>query len=101
MRRQLDGSVAPDDCELLAVAALGADPPVADGDRARKPGRDLGVVGNRDDRGVQLAVDVLDRVENLVAIAVVELAGGLVGQQQARQCRDAHRDGQPLQLPRV
>ena len=51
VRRQRDRAVGRDDGELLAAPALGADPAVADGDGARQPGGDVGVVGDDDDRG--------------------------------------------------
>ena len=49
--RQRERAVAADHGEVLAPASLGADPAVADGDGARQPRGDLGVVRDRDDRG--------------------------------------------------
>ena len=69
---------------LLAAAALAADPAVADRDRARQHPGDVGVVGDQDDGRAVGAVDVGERGQHLVARRVVELAGGLVAQEQAR-----------------
>ena len=48
--RQGQRPVGRHDRILLAAPALATDPAVTDGDRPRQPGRDLGVVGDQDDR---------------------------------------------------
>ena len=66
VRRQLHSAIAGHDREVTPVAALGADPAVADGDGPAQPRADLAVVGDHDDRGASLGVDGLQRVHDLV-----------------------------------
>jgi hypothetical protein len=57
-------------------------------------------VRHGDHRGAEVAVDVADGGEHLVATLVVELAGRLVQQQQPWTGGQADADRQPLALPR-
>ena len=81
---------------LLAAAALAADPPVADRDRAGQHAGDVGIVGDQDDGRAVGPVDQRECRQDLVAGGVVELAGGLVAEEQARTGGD--RDGDRGQL---
>ena len=54
------------------------------------------VVGDDDDRGVELALQVLEQVEDLRLHGHVERGGRLVGDQQARVVDQAHRDHRAL-----
>jgi hypothetical protein len=56
-------------------------------------------VGDQDDRGAHLVVHVVQPVEDEVPRLVVELAGRLVGEQQARQGRDGDRERGELESP--
>ena len=96
LRRKLHRAVAGHHREVLAVAALGADAPVADRHRAAQPGAHLVVVGDHHDGGLPFGVHGLHRREHLVAAVGVEAAGRLVDEQQARAGRDADRERSPL-----
>src|SRR5690349_7480354 len=81
-RRQGQRAVGCNHGILLARTPLTADATVADGDGAWQPGGHLRVVRDDDDRGSPLAVDPGEGVEDDVARRVVQLAGGLVTEQQ-------------------
>ena len=57
-------------------------PAVADHDHARRVLGDVGLVGDQDDRDAALAVEPLQDLHDLDAGAAVEVAGGLVGEEQ-------------------
>ena len=67
------------------LATLGADAAALHGDGAREGRRDLGLVGDHDDRGAEVVAEGVDQVQDVVAVVVAELAGGLVGEQQPRR----------------
>ena len=81
---------------LFAAATLAADPAVADRDRARQHPGDVGIVGDQYDGRAVRAVDLRECCQDLVARVMVELARGLVAQEQARTGGD--RDGDRGQL---
>jgi hypothetical protein len=54
------------------------------------------VVGDEDDRHVELALQVLDQLQHLRLHGHVERGGGLVGDQQAGAARQRHGDHGPL-----
>ena len=83
--------------EQLEEGSCRATPPVAQVDLAVGGGRDVGVVGDEDDRppaGVELAEDA----EDLGAGVAVEVAGRLVGEDERRFGDEGARDGDPLLL---
>jgi hypothetical protein len=55
-------------------------------------------MGDHDDRGAGLVPQDPQQLQHPCDIGAVELAGGLVGQQQRRLVRDRHGDGEPLLL---
>src|SRR4029453_6650574 len=77
---------------------LGARPAVPDGDRAVDLLRDERVVGEDDDGDAQLPVRGSRRREDLGRGLCVELAGRLVGEQDARPVRERNGDRGPLLL---
>ena len=78
--------------------AFGADPAVADGDGAAQGAADGRVVGDHDHGGAQVLVGRLDQVDDGRGGCLVELAGGLVGEQQPRPVGQGDRDGEALLL---
>ena len=82
---QVEDALGADHDVLRAVAALGADPAALHRDRAREGRGDLGLVGDDDDRGAEVVAERVDQLEDVVAVLVAELAGGLVGEQQLRR----------------
>ena len=101
VRRQRQEAVGRDHGELLTRAALAADPAVADGDRARQDRGDVRVVGDQQDGGAEVAVDLAHRGQHQVAGLVVELAGRLVGQQQPGAGGDRDRERRELEVARA
>ena len=75
-----------------------ADPAVADDEDAVRIGGRLRVVGDEDDRLVPLLAGAPERVEDLGAGRVVEVAGRLVGEQQRRPGHERPGDGDALLL---
>ena len=57
-----------------------------------------GVVGDHDDRLVELAVELLEQLEDLAGAGAVEVAGGLVGDEQVGVGHDRPRDRHALLL---
>ena len=77
---------------------LRAGAPVADGDGALHVLAHAGVVRDDDDRGAQLAVDGPQALQDVVRRGGVELAGGLVGEQDLRGVGQGDGDGDALLL---
>ena len=75
-----------------------ADPAVADDEDAVGVGRGLGVVGDEDDRLAALVARPPERVEDLAAGRVVEVAGRLVGEEEGRARDEGAGDGDALLL---
>eukprot|EP01137_Pigoraptor_chileana_P011266 Opistho-2@61855 len=72
-------------------------PAVQQAQHARGLGRMLGRVGHHD-QGRAFVVELPQDAHDLVAMQAVEVAGGLVGQQQGRLGDDGSRDGHALLL---
>ena len=85
-------SVAPAEVDLVA------DPPVGDDEDAIGVGGGLGIVGDEDDRLVALDARPPERVEDLRAGRVVEVAGRLVGEEEGRPGHEGAGDRDPLLL---
>ena len=60
---------------------------------------DAEVVGNQQHRHVQLALKILEELQDLGLDGYVEGGGGLVRNQQLRLVGQRHRDHHPLALP--
>ena len=69
---------------------------VHDDDLVGHVGDDAEVVGDDDDRGAELALEVLEQVEDLRLHGDVEGRGRLVGDEQARVVHQGHRDHHAL-----
>ena len=80
------------------ASLVGDDLAVAHGDDAVGVGGDVGLVGDDDDGDALLAVERHQRLHDLVRGAGVEIAGRLVGEQQARSVDQGPRDGDALLL---
>jgi acyl-CoA thioesterase-1 len=81
------------------VAHVGVlDPPVAHPDHALGVLGDAGVVRHQDDGDPLLLVELLEHLQHLLARARVEVAGGLVGEQQARLVDERAGDRDALLL---
>ena len=74
--------------------------PVADDEDAVGVGRRLRIVGDEDDRLAALDARAPQRIEDLGAGRVVEVAGRLVGEQERRPGDERAGDGHPLLLAR-
>ena len=81
-----------------AEVDLVADLPVGDDEDPVGVGRGLRVVGDEDDRLVPLDARPPERVEDLRAGRVVEVAGRLVGEQEGGPGDKGTGDGDPLLL---
>ena len=89
---------SPDPAEATyTLGNLRLDPAVPDPHDPPAPGGDVGLVGDDDD-GLALAVEVGEEVEDLVAGLGVEVAGGLVGQEERRALDQGAGDRHPLAL---
>ena len=75
-----------------------ADPPVADDEDAVGVGGRLRIVGDEDDRLAALDARAPERIEDLGAGRVVEVAGRLVGEQEGRPGDERPGDGDALLL---
>ena len=82
---------------MRAVVAVAVDPSVPDGEAARRARTDVRVVRDDDERVAGLVHAVEER-KHLLARAGVEVAGGLVGEQQGRAVHERARDRDPLAL---
>ncbi len=82
----------------LGGALVGDDVAVAHRDDAVGVGGDVGFVGDDDDGHALLAVERDQGLHDLVRGAGVEIAGRLVGEQQARRVDQRARDGDALLL---
>src|SRR5206468_6035114 len=69
------------------------DAAVAERDRALTAVRDVHVVRDDDDGRFETGVEVANQPQDLAAGARVEIAGGLIGQQNRRIDRQRTRDG--------
>ena len=77
--------------------AVGGDHPVADGNDAVGVLGDVRLVGDEND-GVALSVEVVKQTHDFVAGAGVEVAGGLVGEDDAGMIDEGARNGDALAL---
>src|SRR5215467_7164754 len=75
------------------------DPPVGEKDDPVGVARGRRVVGDHDDGLAELAHAAAEQVQDLRAGAGVEVAGGLVGEDDFRPADQGPRDGDPLLLP--
>ena len=90
--------VAPDERQELHAAASSTSTPFVEMQRALGARGRVRVVRHHDDRLAVIAVERLQQVEDLVARLAVEVAGGLVAQQQRRIGHDGARDADALFL---
>src|SRR5262245_50085016 len=84
--------------EPAAEHDLVADPALADDEDAVGVGRGPRVVGDEDDRLAVLVARLPERVQELAAGGVVEVAGRLVGQEDGRPGHEGAGDGDALLL---
>ena len=80
------------------LALVGEDAAVAHRHHAVGVGGDVGLVRHQDDRDAFLAVELRQRLHDLVRGARVKIAGRLVGKEQARRIDQGPRDRHPLLL---
>ena len=66
--------------------------------RAREGRGDLGLVGDHDDRGAEVVPELVEQLDDVVAVLVAELAGRLVGEQQLRAGGDRAGQREALAL---
>jgi hypothetical protein len=85
--------------ELLGVAILHALAAIHHQDGVRQLGDHAQVVGDDDDRGVELVLQIADQVEDLRLDGHVERGGRLVGDQQLRVADQRHGDHGALPHP--
>src|ERR1043165_2795620 len=71
---------------------------VAEHDDSRRVGRDVGLVGDHD-HGLPLGVEGLEHPHDLLARGAVEVAGGLVREENRGLVDQRPRDRHPLALP--
>src|SRR5688572_223366 len=81
-----------------AYYAILGDPAVLDMDRPVGAVGDPRVVGDHD-QGAPLTSQLLEQVQDVLAARGVEVAGGLVGQDQVGLAGQGAGDGDPLHLP--
>ena len=86
--------------DRASFASLFVRDAVADVVNPLEGGDDLLVVGDDDDGRADLGVDLRDGSQHGVASRMVELAGGLVRQEQPGEGRHANRQRSELPLPR-
>ena len=80
------------------LALVGEDAAIAHRHRALGIGGDIGLVRHQDDRDAFLAIELRQRLHDLVRGTRVEIAGRLVGKEQARRIDQGPRDRDPLLL---
>ena len=76
---------------VLHAAVLERDDPIA-------AGGDVGLVGDDEHRAAMLAVEVHQQLQDLLGRTTVEVAGGLVGEDQLGLVHEGPGDGDPLAL---
>jgi len=69
---------------------------VAEGDGARAALGDSGVMGHDENGGVEAVVQIVDEAEDFGAGVGVEVAGGLVGEEDGRLESEGSGDGDAL-----
>src|SRR5688500_13314011 len=74
------------------------DAAVTEPDRSRGPPREDGIVRDEHDRRARFPVERLQQIENPDSRGRVEIAGRLVGEEDARRVRKRARDGNALLL---
>src|SRR5271165_4236687 len=82
---------------LRQARGIGVEPSVAELDNARAVLRVLFRVGYLDD-GRALFIQPLEQLHDLLSLCGMQIAGGLIGQQQARLVNDRARDADQLLL---
>src|SRR4029077_8950107 len=85
-------------CSLVPRAAVTFDPAVAQGDDPGRAGRDVRLVRHHDD-GLAARVQLAEDPHDLLAGHAVEIARGLVRQENGWAVHQGPRDGHPLPLP--
>ena len=95
LERALD--VGEDDHGRACALLVALDSAVANPDDPEAARGDVGLVGDDHD-GLAVAMEVAEEFEDLVARLAVEVAGGLIGQQQRRLLDQGPSDRHPLPL---
>ncbi len=80
------------------LALVGEDAAIAHRHRASGISGDIGLVRHQDDGDALLAIELRQRLHDLVRGTRIEIAGGLVGKEQARRIDQRPRDRDPLLL---